>query len=354
MLKLFIIAFFLSGCAKTVYIAEQAKGQISLQWNGRDNEEVLKDKNVPNEHKEKIKLVQTYREWFFKYWDRKPDSIYSKTTMLENEAVTWLVITAPWNEVKAIKECFPFTGCFPYLGFFNKKSAIEWKQKKEKENFQTWMRPVYAYSTLGHFEDRILSSFFHYDKYELAELVFHELFHVMYFLKDNVDFNENLANFFGEQMAKEYFENISDSGYLEWKARLEGSREIRKTVADGARELSQLYAQAKPSEKEQGQKILEQFLQSSFMPSITETCAKVDIPNCSAAKGEWNNARFAATMTYEKAAPDFERLYFQQGASLRRLLTYIRSQEAEFHQSKEKDFTDFLFSDRMVKNKTSR
>ncbi len=354
MLRLVLLTFILSGCAKTVYIAEQASGQISLQWNGRANEDVLNDEKISSEYKEKIRLVQTYREWFFKYWDREPDSIYSKTTMLESEAVTWLVITSPWDEVKAIKECFPFTGCFPYLGFFNKKSALKWKESKHKENHQTWMRPVYAYSTLGHFEDRILSSFFQYDKYELAELVFHELFHVMYFLKSNVDFNENIANFFGEQMAKEYFEDRNDSGYLEWKKRLAGSREIRKTIADGARALNKLYADKKPLEKAQGDEILSQFLEQNFLPEIKATCARVNIPNCSAAKGEWNNARFAATMTYEKAAPDFEQLYYKQGASLRRLLTYIKRQEEEFRQSKEKDFTDFLFSDRMVENQTSR
>src|SRR5690606_17570522 len=137
-----------------------------------------------------------------------------------------------------------------------KDSALDWVKDKKEEGFQTWMRPVYAYSTLGYFEDRILSSFFQYDKYELAELVFHELFHVMYFLKNNVDFNENIANFFGEQMAREYFKNHNDNGYEEWKARINASGTLRKVVASGARELNGLY-KAKPElSREEAQNLM--------------------------------------------------------------------------------------------------
>lgn len=354
MIRLFIILFFATGCAKTVYIAEQARGQISLQWNGRDNLEVLNDTSIKEAYKEKIRLVEAYREWFYSYWQRKPDSIYSQTTMLESEAVSWLVITSPWNEVKALKECFPFTGCFPYLGFFKKSSALSWKESKESEGFQTWMRPVYAYSTLGHLEDRILSSFFQYNEYELAELVFHELFHVMYFLKNNVEFNENIANFFGEQMAQEYFSGRNDSGYLTWKAELEASKKIRRVIADSAKQLNAIYAKEKLTEKKKGENYMRVFIEQTFKPALEKTCKEVGFKDCRVAKGEWNNARFAATMTYDKAAPDFERLYKVEQGDLKRLLAYIKQREVDFNESKEKDFTAFLFSDRMVENSTSR
>ena len=338
----------ISGCAKTAYIAEQAKGQLALQWNGRPNNEILNDSKVPDEHKEKIRLVEVYREYFFKYWSRKPDSIYSKTTLLENEAVTWLVITSPWNEIKANEECFPFTGCFPYIGFFKKDSALEWKKEREEEGMQTFIRPVYAYSTLGHFEDRILSSFFQYDQYELAELVFHELFHVMYFLKDNVDFNENLANFFGEQMAREYFENRKDAGFEAWKKRLKASGKLRAVIANGAKELNQIYVDKKPKDKQEAESLMGEYIENSLRPALEKGCKQASLVTCKIAKGEWNNARLAATMTYEKAAPDFEKLFKTHGNDLKRLLGFIKEREKEFKASGQKDFTDFLFSDRMV------
>ncbi len=346
----FIAVFFLlaviTGCAKTAYVIEQTSGQISLQWKGRKNSEVLADPDVLPEHKEKIRLVETYREYFFQYWQRKPDSIYSKTTILEDEAVSWLVITAPWNRVKAQQECFPFVGCFPYIGFFKKSSAVEWIEDKKKEGFHTWLRPVYAYSTLGHFEDRILSSFFSYDRYELAELVFHELFHVMYFLKDNVDFNENIANFFGEKMAYEYFADQNDAGFEKWKEEMKAGGEIRRTVARAAKELDQIYQEKNPSQEE-AQLVMQEYIENSLRPNLRQACIAAKLKNCKIADQQWNNARLAATLTYEKAAPDFERLYREHGQDLRQLLDYIKEREKQFHQSEQKNFTDFLFSDTM-------
>lgn len=349
MFRIFFFMLIFSSCAKTVYIAEQARGQFGLQWNARTNQEMLADPNVSEEHKEKIKLIETYRQWFFDYWQRPADGIYSKTTLLENEAVTWLVIASAWNEIKAREECFPFTGCFPYIGFFKKQSAQEWVKKRQDEGYQTWLRPVYAYSTLGHFEDRILSSFFQYDQYELAELVFHEMFHVMYFLKNNVDFNENIANFFGEQMAREYFKQRQDPGFEAWKERMKISSDLRQLIAHSARELQNIYGAKKLTEIE-AKKVLNDYVEQKLRPALVLVCEQAKLKKCKIAEGEWNNARLAALMTYEKAADDFTALFKTHGNDLKSLLAYVKAKEKEFQHSAQKDFTDFLFSDRMVEN----
>lgn len=349
-LKLFLLATLLSGCAKTIYIAEQAKGQLSLQWNGVENKKILDDPSISHEIKQKVQLIEKYKQYFYEYWKTELGGIYSKTTMLENEAVTWLVITSKWDEVKALKECFPLTGCFPYLGFFNKKSAQAWMKDKQRTGLQTWMRPVYAYSTLGYFEDRILSSFFEYDQYELAELVFHELFHVLYFLKNNVDFNENLASFVGEEMAKEYFEKSSDSGYLDWKKRLKASAILRQNISSQAKLLNQIYVDQKPKTQADATAILKTFVDQNFKPMIESECKKLGLNNCTANKGEWNNARFAAMLTYEKSAPDFKSLFKTHGDNLKAMLSYIKEREKEFLDSDHKDFTAFLFSPTIDQN----
>src|SRR5690606_2478177 len=131
---------------------------------------------------------------FYHYFDAKPTSIYSKTTMLENPAVSYLVIATPHTSLEPHQFKFPFVGSFPYIGFFNKDSAQKFaRELEEDENLVTWVRPVYAYSTLVYFEDRILSSFFHYEDVELAELIFHELVHSCFFIMDEVDLNEHMA-----------------------------------------------------------------------------------------------------------------------------------------------------------------
>ncbi|MBT5093001.1 MAG: hypothetical protein HOM21_02085, partial [Halobacteriovoraceae bacterium] len=198
---LLIVAFLSSGCAKFSYLVEQGIGQLKLQSRSKKNSEILKDPTVEESIKDKIKLITKYKEYFYRYWGKPSTGIYSKTTILKGEAVTHLVIVSPADKIEALEECFPLVGCFPYLGFFKKASAKEYASKKSAEGFVTYTRPVYAYSTLGKLEDRILSSFFQYKDSELAELIFHELFHTIFFIKDEVELNENLANYFGQVMA---------------------------------------------------------------------------------------------------------------------------------------------------------
>ena len=68
---------------------------------------------------------------------------------------------------------------------------------------------MHAYSTLGYFNDHILSSFFYYNEHQLAEMIFHELFHTIFFVKNEVDLNENLAQYFAQQLTMEFFKDKS-------------------------------------------------------------------------------------------------------------------------------------------------
>ena len=198
----------LCGCAQVGYLYEQGIGQWTLLSDAEENAVVLEKKELKESDKEKIKQIEKLKKYFYGYWEKEETKIYSKTTILKQDAVSYLVIVSPTNEIKPIETCFPFMGCFPYLGFFNEKSAKEFAQKNESEDKITWIRPVYAYSTLGYLTDTILSSFFYYNEYELAELVFHELFHTIFFVKNDVDLNENLAMHFLEYFQQKVIINV--------------------------------------------------------------------------------------------------------------------------------------------------
>lgn len=342
---LIMLLFILSSCAKPLYLIEQGLGQMSLLSKGEWNEEVLKNNNVPDKHKEKIKQIINYKKYFYKYWSRKEERIYSKTTFLENEAVTWLVIASPHDEVKARKECFPLMGCFPYLGFFSKDSAKDYLNKLEEEGFSTYIRPVYAYSTLGYFTDNILSSFFFYKEFELAELTFHELFHTIFFAKDEVDFNENLANYFGREMANEYFKKSDQSVKLA-KMKRKKYALINQEVSSLALKLNKEYKSHLNLSKESSKKILDRFIVEVFRPSLKLKCEELKMPlkQCSPLKKQWNNASLASYLTYEKNVNQIEQLRIEKKMSLKDYFSYIY-QEYKIYQSKdiEGGFAKYLF-----------
>ena len=80
------------------------------------------------------------------------------------------------------------------------------KAELESEGYEVRIRPVGAWSTLGFFNDPILSNMLERSPGALAELIIHEMTHATLYVKDGVDFNENLATFVGEQGALEFLE----------------------------------------------------------------------------------------------------------------------------------------------------
>ena len=339
---------FILACGNVSYLIQQGIGQLNLQRSGRPNEKVLKDPNVPQAAKEKIQKIQKYKRFFYNYFDRKPEKIYEKTVFLKTKAVTHLVVSSKYDEIKPIKHCFLIKGCFPYLGFFKEKKAIQCQQKLEKKGNYTFRRPVYAYSTLGHFTDHILSSFFHYDEKKLAELIFHELFHTIFFVKDEVDLNENLAQYFGLQLAIEFFKDKSKD-WIEDKKRSQAKQKVmrRKIV-----ELTRLYRlQLKddpPSSREESDRRLSTFMKNTFVPAIRSICQKQKRPTCYVAEKKWNNASLSAYLTYEDKLEIIENHHRSQGSSLRDYFKYI---EEKYKSYKGDNFKSVLFSEKK-KNET--
>ena len=326
------------------YLSEQGMEQAKLQWSGRDNNEFLKDPNISEEMKRKVLLVEEYKKFFYHYFGEKETKIYSKTAMLPNSAVTYLVIASPHTKIEAHEFSFPFMGSFPYIGFFKKDSAEKFARDiSRKENLVTYIRPVYAYSTLGYLEDRILSSFFHYNDVELAELVFHELFHTVFFIKNEVELNENLANLYGKALLREYFKDRPELTHFletEKKKKLLGQRVV-DLIGILQTEFAKLGAF---NTDEQADVLTQRFVNEVFKPDLLSFCDKIllDKSECNI-KEEWNQASFAAFLTYEEKQDFLENLRSQNNFDLKQYLNWLRIEYKKFdNQKKITSFTDYL------------
>lgn len=317
---------------------------MKLQFSARDNEEVLKDAKVNEENKRKILLVGEYKKYFYYFFNEKETSIYTKTTLLDHKAVTYLVVSSPHTEIKAHEFEFPFFGSFPYLGFFKKDSAVEFaKDLEQDENLVTWIRPVYAYSSLGYFEDRILSSFFEYDDVELAELIFHELFHTLFFVKDEVELNENLASLFAREMLQDFFKNHPElkKYMLKEQKKLLVSKRVLELIGILQDEFKKLGVFITDGAADA---LTERFVEEILKPDLFSLCQKLELEESECElKEKWNQASFAAFLTYEEEQDFLEKLRLSLNLDLKQYLTWLRAEYKTFKKQDEiESFTDYL------------
>lgn len=310
---------------------------MRLLWGAIPNQEALKSDQLSAEEKRKILLIEKYKDYFYRFFESPVHPIYAKYYKLSSPAVTYLVISSPQNKVEAVNHRFPFVGSFPYIGFFDRPSALSFKEKEEKRGMVAWMRPVYAYSTLGYFNDPILSSFFYYDDVELANLIFHELFHTVFFIDDQVELNENLANFFAELLVDRYFASQSIA-LEEYHQRMHWQDEGLKKLVEFSQELNSLYEQGK---KENAKEILEKYKNETIIPWSESYCSKRD--KCWAKEMEYSNASLAAYMTYEAQDQEIRSWYQGNLFDERQFLEKLREFSQSYKETKVKStLLDYL------------
>jgi predicted aminopeptidase len=139
---------------------------------------------------------------------------------------------------------FPLIGTFSYKGFFDHERAIAEKAELISQGYDTGIRTTTAWSTLGYFKDPILSGFLSRSEGEIANTVIHELTHGTVFVKDSLQFNENIATFFGNKGAEAFLTQkygADSEEYQTYIGRMHDREIYTQHILRGARKLDSLY-----------------------------------------------------------------------------------------------------------------
>ena len=186
------------------YGIEQGRGQLRIIWNAKPVDEYLRSPSFPDSLKEKLRLINEVRRFAIDSLGLKDTENYRTLYDQKGEEVMWVVMASEPFRLKAKEWTFPVVGSVPYKGFFDREKAIRLRDELEKEGWDVNIRNPGGWSTLGWFTDPILSGMLDRSDGDLANLIIHEMSHATIFVKDSIDFNENLATFIGDRGAEQF------------------------------------------------------------------------------------------------------------------------------------------------------
>lgn len=222
------VLFCLFNADLVVYGLRMGKGQLSIVWGARDFEEVFADQSVSDSVKAKLHLIEEIKQFAYDSIGLKYSDNYTAYFDQKDQRLMYVVTAAEQYELKAFKWKFPVVGEVPYKGFFDEEEAKEEYFRLKMSGYDADIGGASGWSTLGWFKDPVLSSMLKRNEADLAELIIHELTHGTLFVKDSVEYNENLAQFVGVEGAKWYLRSKYGTGSRELQEYLSSMEEDGK------------------------------------------------------------------------------------------------------------------------------
>jgi predicted aminopeptidase len=304
-LWILVFAALLGGCETLSYYSQAIGGHLRLISAARPVEEWLADPGTPPELRGRLETAQRIRAFASRRLGLPENGSYNSYADLDRPYVVWNVFAAAEFSVEPRQECFPFTGCVAYRGFYDEKDARRHAAKLRGQGFDVHVGGVPAYSTLGWFDDPLLSTFIRYPDTQLARLVFHELAHQVAYAKNDTMFNESFAVVVEETGVRRWLEAEGRTAELEsFRAAQARKHRFAARVKEARERLATVYAAGLPREA------LVQAKREEFDRLRAEYGAIIP--------AEPSNAFLVSIALYSELVPALERLLAQEKGDLPR------------------------------------
>ncbi len=308
------------------YYLHLLKGQARLLWKGKPIAQLLKRTDLDPATRTGLELVQELREFAVQEIGLTASRNYTSFCDIGDGPVSWQLTAAPKDRLEPLRWRYPVVGEFPYRGFFDLKRGLAEKSRLENKGFDTHLGRVGAYSTLGWFDDPVLSTMLRYREEDLAELLFHELVHGTIWIPDQVSFNESLATFVGEKGAFRFLERKYGPSKVEEARKVRKDRLTFKTfMHDVAERLKTVFDSDLSYEEKLGKK-------SEIFEDAKERFAELNLQTeiyKSFPRWKLNNALMLSYRTYHEKIDIFERVYDLTEGDLQRTIEILRGCERE-------------------------
>jgi len=318
------VAVLLSGCETLSYYVQAIGGQMQLVSLAKPTARLIADPATPQALRERLELASSIRDFASRELGLPDNGSYRSYADLGRPYVVWNVVVAPEFSLDPLESCFPVAGCVPYRGFFAQDSAERHAARLRQAGHDVNVRGVPAYSTLGRFDDPLLSTFIRNPEADLARLIFHELSHQLLYVKDDSTFNESFAVAVERAGVRRWLAATGRSAGLQafLEAQERNARFFARLDQTRAR-LKALYAQPLAPEVMRERKRAE----FAELGKVLEAYPRLK-------EMEPNNALLAAFATYTQMVPAFEKLLAEEGGDLPKFYARVKALSASGRSSR--------------------
>lgn len=194
----------LSGCSSLSYYTQLASGQLALLRAREPVSEVIADPQRDSKLRDHLLKSQQARAFASQHLHLPDNQSYRLFADIHRPYVVWNVFATGEFSLDPVTHCFPIAGCVAYRGYYDQNAARGEAALQKLDGKDVYVSGVEAYSTLGWFNDPIISSMMHWGDERLATLIFHELAHQRFYVKDDSEFNESYATFVEEEGTRQW------------------------------------------------------------------------------------------------------------------------------------------------------
>jgi predicted aminopeptidase len=320
-LVLIVIVSLSGGC----YLLQSAQGHFALMAKRRPISEVIDSPTTTPALRAQLRAVTVIRDFASRELGLPDNGSYRSYADLGRPYVVWNVVAAPEFSVDAKEWCYPIVGCVAYRGYFVEARARSFAARLRGQGFDVTVGGVAAYSTLGHFNDPILSSMVGWDDVELAAIIFHELTHQLLYVPNDSSFDEALATTVEEEGVRRWL--ISQGREADLANHLtqrQHSLEVIDLLTKTRASLSAMYASGlEPNQMRERKQAAFADLRSSY--TDLKAAWGPHPPFEAWFKEDLNNGHLASIATYFNCVPGFERELAAVGGNLTAF--YARARE---------------------------
>lgn len=315
----------LTGCGNLLYLSKLGWHQSYVTFRSLPVQEVLEDKGVGDEAKERIRFIQEVKRYGEETLGLRKTNSYSRFFEIKGP-VLYVITASEKDRLQLYHWNFPIIGRVTYKSFFTRDGAIKEKAWLDQKGLDTLIQRTGAYSTLGWLKDPIFSTMLKWNEPTLANIILHEMAHTTVYFKGQTDFNEQMATFIGNRGAINFLTEKYGSESKEVIEAIHTQEDdliFSRWIDQVCQRISKFYAQEiSKDEKLKGREEIFKSIKQEFkeMKGQLKTDCYKDFE-----KIELNNAVLLAYHRYIHRLEKFEILYENLGRDLKKMVEFFKT-----------------------------